>query len=165
MTLQQLAEAAGVSPALISKIETERGNPSIGSIRKIARALGVPTAFLFVGEDLYEPEPVTINHTQRYHHNGVETKVIIAPTDTGHRFLTIRAKPNAERGNRLFPHEPHSGFEQGVILSGRMELTIGNKVYLLEVGDSISFSSRLPHSWRNPGPEELYAAWIISSTV
>lgn len=162
LTLQQLADAAGVSTALISKVETGGGNPSINSVRKIAFALGVPTAFLFVGEDLYEQELVTVNQTQRYNYGGVETKVVVASTDPGLRFLTVKASPNAERGSRLFPHDPHNGFEQGIILSGQMELIIGGKTYLLKTGDSISFSSRLPHSWRNPGPEELHAAWVIS---
>jgi len=162
LTLQQLASAAGVSTALISKVETGGGNPSINSVRKIAFGLGVPTAFLFVGENLSDQELVSVNHTQRYSFGGVDTKVVVAPIDTGLRFLTVRARPNSERGSRLFPHDPHNGIEQGIIISGQMELTIDGKTHLLRAGDSFSFSSRLPHSWRNPGLEELHAVWVIS---
>ena len=33
---------------------------------------------------------------------------------------------------------------------------------ILEVGDSISYSSSIPHWYRNPGPEPVTALWVVT---
>ena len=48
----------------------------------------------------------------------------------------------------------HDAEEGGVILSGRLEVTVGNKVQVLTAGDAYRFNSRLPHRFRNTGSED-----------
>ena len=54
----------------------------------------------------------------------------------------------------------HAGEEGGVIVEGELELTVAGKTWLLGVGDSYYFDSRLPHRFRNPGavPTRLVSA-------
>lgn len=44
----------------------------------------------------------------------------------------------------------HEGEETGVLVEGRLELTVGDEVYVLESGDSYYFDSTRPHRFRNP---------------
>ena len=45
----------------------------------------------------------------------------------------------------------HEGQEGGVVLKGRIEVTVGNDVRVLGPGDSYYFDSKLPHRFRNVG--------------
>jgi len=56
----------------------------------------------------------------------------------------------------------HIGKELGVIIKGKGECTVGNQVYSLQEGDSISFSADAPHQIRNVGRRPLRAFWIIT---
>jgi len=49
MSLDQLAVASGVSRAALSQIETQKSNPSLGVMWKIAVGLGIPFSELLGG--------------------------------------------------------------------------------------------------------------------
>ena len=71
----------------------------------------------------------------------------------------LEIKPQGEKGSKEYGHK---GKEFGVIIEGRGEFRIGNKTYLLEKGDSISFASDLPHVLKNIGECNLKAFWVIT---
>ena len=55
----------------------------------------------------------------------------------------------------------HNGREFGLVLSGRLGITIGFDDYLLEPGDSVSFDSTTPHRLHNDGTEPVRAVWVV----
>ena len=54
----------------------------------------------------------------------------------------------------------HEGEEGGIILSGRLEVTVGEATRILGAGDAYYFNSRQPHRFRNVGNE---ACTLVSS--
>jgi len=60
----------------------------------------------------------------------------------------------------LYTHD--SDEECLVVLKGRMEVNVGGQIYVLEEGDAITFSSRIPHGWRNVGSETAELIWVIA---
>jgi len=56
--------------------------------------------------------------------------------------------PDADTGEEMYTH---SGEEAGIVVSGSIELTVGEETSLLATGDGYLFDSRLPHRFRNPG--------------
>jgi mannose-6-phosphate isomerase-like protein (cupin superfamily) len=48
----------------------------------------------------------------------------------------------------------HKGEEGGVVVKGRIELTVGAATRILSAGDAYYFSSAVPHRFRNPGRED-----------
>ena len=48
----------------------------------------------------------------------------------------------------------HESEESGLVLQGRLELTVGDEVYVLNKGDAYLFDSNFPHRFRNTGREE-----------
>ena len=54
----------------------------------------------------------------------------------------------------------HEGEECGIILSGRLEVTVAGQQAVLRPGDAYYFRSSQPHQFRNPGAEscELISA-------
>ena len=69
---------------------------------------------------------------------------------------TTRYAPGASTGDDLYTHK---GEEAGLVLEGRIELTLGDEVFLLETGDSFSFPSTIPHTYRNPGDTPAAVIW------
>ena len=66
---------------------------------------------------------------------------------------------NSDTGEEMLYHE---GEEAGVLVAGRLELTVGDEVYVLECGDSYYFQSNQPHRFRNP--YEVPARLISATT-
>ncbi len=55
----------------------------------------------------------------------------------------------------------HSGREFGIVLSGRLGVTVGFEEHVLDPGDSISFESTVPHRLHNDGKEVVTAIWVV----
>ena len=63
LTLRDLADAAGCSESLLSKIENGRANPSLKMIHRVASALGTPVAGLSAPERQKHARRSPINST------------------------------------------------------------------------------------------------------
>src|SRR5277367_6868424 len=69
----------------------------------------------------------------------------------GKRSMAIlheRYPANADTGEEMLSH---AGEEGGVIVKGRIELTVGGESRTLGAGDGYYFKSTLPHRFRNNG--------------
>ena len=85
-SLRELAAKANVSPSLLSKIENEKANPSVGSLHSIADALSLPITYFFPQEDSAEPgipPPVA----------ELEHKAIAEPNYDGHTDEVVPLSP------------------------------------------------------------------------
>ncbi len=56
----------------------------------------------------------------------------------------------------------HEGEECGYIIKGKMKITLGNKEYLLEEGDSFYFNSTIPHVYENYDDEVCISVWAMT---
>jgi len=54
----------------------------------------------------------------------------------------------------------HAGEEVGYLLEGTLELLLGEKRHLLQAGDAFTFSSQVPHGYRNPGSTVARILWV-----
>ncbi len=61
-----------------------------------------------------------------------------------------RYAPGADTGADMLRHD---GEEGGVVVRGRIELTVGSETRVLGTGDAYYFSSAIPHRFRNIGSE------------
>ena len=68
------------------------------------------------------------------------------------QILYERYEPGADTGATMFQHDSHEG---GFVLTGTLELTVGDQIGLLGPGDAFLFNSRTPHRYRNAGNEVL----------
>ncbi|MDC7227565.1 MAG: helix-turn-helix domain-containing protein [Spirochaetales bacterium] len=164
MTLKDVAAEAGVSESLISQIERNRVSPSIDTLIAIANTLNIDLEYLF--KDLKHDNTVSIvkpADRNRLIQNGVDYQQLSFIPETGINpsveAFYIDIPPGKEKGDLEFGHP---GRELGTIIEGEGELLYGTSTYRLEAGDTLSFSSDIPHSIKNTGKTMMKAMWIIT---
>lgn len=163
LSARDLAERAGISVAMLSRIETGAAAPSVPTLDGIARGLGVPIARLFATHDevrdcIYVPAGQGLRVDRRGSRFGHDYQVL-GKSLAGPIYLEpylITLDENSEL-NMSFQHE---GTEFLFILSGSMRYRYQDKSYLLKPGDSLMFDSNGIH-----GPEELIRAPVRCLSV
>lgn len=94
-------------------------------------------------------------------HEGADVEVLSEGTlGVKMQPLIFTLKVGGHTGNQLNPHE---GEEFGMVLKGRIELSVGEVKHIMEEGDSVSFNSIQPHKFVNVGGEEAVVFWVIFS--
>jgi len=161
-TLKEVAAAAGVSESLISQIERNKVSPSVDTLLSIAEALDIDLEFLF--RDHKKNKTLTVISSEDTDILSLD-KVVYRhlASITGDKqtieTMEIDIEPGGEKGRLEYGHP---GYEIGVIIEGTGEIVYGTKSYALKKGDSISFSSDIPHLLKNTGHKVLKAIWIIT---
>jgi len=162
-TLEELAQASGVSRAMISKIERGESSPTAMMLGRLAAGLDVSLSSLFA-EVEGTVEPVARFERQPLWRDP-ETGYIrrdVAPPGTGSSQNIVRVELPA--GARVaYPAFSYANTDHHILLlSGRLRFGNGTRVFDLEAGDCL----RLPEvadSWYfNPGPDPAeYLVMIV----
>jgi len=78
----------------------------------------------------------------------------------GMEFLHVRYEVDAS-SNASGNHTRHQGIEFGYVTVGRLHVTVGFDLLVLDPGDSIMFDASTPHLLANHGPVPTEAVWLI----
>lgn len=160
LSQRQLAQRAGVTNGTISLIEQNRCSPSVSSLRKVLQGIPMTLAEFFSSDDLPPREQIFFKGGDLVELTGlVKSRVgSISFRQVGDlrgrnlQVLHEKYAPGADTGGRtMLQHESEEG---GVIIKGRIELTVGDRKEILGPGDAYLFDSRIPHRFRNLGDEE-----------
>jgi transcriptional regulator with XRE-family HTH domain len=152
LSQRALAKTSGISNATISLIESRKLNPSIATLKRILD--GIPMHLsTFFADEVHEPAPVVYRSSDLVEIAGGKVsfrQVGHQLADRSIQILHERYEPGAETGKVALVHK---GEEGGVVIRGRLELTVGNERHVLGPGDAYYFDSSRPHHFRNVGSE------------
>lgn len=151
ISLRHLAQKAKVSPGLISQVERGLTQPSLDTLRQIARALEVP---LFSLLDAAEESACVVRADRRM--------VVSSPTGVQYQ----RLSPGFGKlellegflpagGSSVAEKWSHPSEECVLVLEGRLQVQVADDTYDIGAGDSCYFDSRLPHAYCNPTREPV----------
>jgi transcriptional regulator with XRE-family HTH domain len=161
MTLRQVAERAGLTQSYISQLERGRVNGSIGSLQRIAAALGTTMAELFEPADSSPVRVVRKDARPTLVYGILGRKFLLTPTPLEHLEVFIgRFDPGGSTGEELYSHGDSD--ELFLVLSGSFELAIGDTRLTLADGDCVNYRSSLPHRAVNVGTGIGEVMWIVS---
>jgi transcriptional regulator with XRE-family HTH domain len=163
LTLEETGRRSGISTGLLSQIERGRANPSFNTLAQLAHALDVPIGRLFHYAD-EKPPPVVRADERRsldFHERQDDAShYLLTPTLEGSlEAVWVEAPPDYDTSGTPFAHP---GEEFGIVLEGRHEVYLDGVRHELGPGDSITYSSTVPHWYRNPGPDVVKAIWVIT---
>jgi transcriptional regulator with XRE-family HTH domain len=163
-TLKVVALRAGISESLLSQIETNKVSPAIETLFKITDALGVEPEIFFA--EISKERSVDVvkkNERRVFDEKGIRYHKLSCTINSNSRneieAYMIEISPGLKKESGI---SKHTGQECGIIISGKASFHFGEECYLLEEGDSISFSSTVPHQIQNVGKSALKAYWVTS---
>jgi transcriptional regulator with XRE-family HTH domain len=153
-TLDQLAEAAGVSRRMVVNVEQGAANPSVGTLLRISDALGVGLPSL-----VEHPRPKPVKVTRQG-----EGAVLWSGELGGRGVLVAGTEPPdvVELWDwTLGPGDAHVSEAHTVgtkelvqVQQGSITIEVGDQLVTLDVGDAVSFPGDVAHSYANPGVEQ-----------
>jgi transcriptional regulator with XRE-family HTH domain len=162
LTLQQVAHRTRLSVSYLSQIERNLLHPSVSTLKNIAQALGIPAGKLMFPATT-SPKRALVSVQRKgerkrivFPHSNIEYQLLTPDLRRRVSMLWLTAQPGAESG----PAFTHEGEDGVVVLKGKLSMEIGGVWHELKSGDSIYFSSALPHRWRNPGRVLAEAIWM-----
>ena len=154
LTIADVAERAGLSRGMVSKIENGQVATSLDSLARLTDVLGLTLSQLF--RDYDSPEGGA-QHIKA----GDGLEVVRRGTKQGHTYHLLAYNRGYQRNfepflismddqSEAFPTFQHEGMQFIHMLEGLIDYRHGQHVYRLEVGDSFTFDAQVPH-----GPEHL----------
>jgi transcriptional regulator with XRE-family HTH domain len=190
LSVRELARRISCSPSLISQIERGLSAPSVGILYAIATELRASLDFLFGSAVSGDAMLATAHGDGRVRPEGAENGAG-AGWASGHGLVQRAGRratidlASGVRWERLTPgaddrvdfleviYEPsghstdarrplrHDGQEYGLIISGRLQASVGFETFELEPGDSIAFDSSVPHQYWNTTGADVHAVWVV----
>jgi transcriptional regulator with XRE-family HTH domain len=175
LSQRELARRLGLSPSLISQLESGQSRPSVGTLYSIVTELGVTLDQVIRGSDGAARDGARAGEGAA----SVRSPVVhpddraAIDLDSGVRWEELGAVPEEgidflhaiyEVGGASTPDESlmrHHGREYGYVMSGTLGIQIGFQEYTVGTGDSIAFDSTVPHRLFNKGDVPVHAIWFV----
>lgn len=162
MRLKDLAERAGCSESMVSKIENERVVPSLTTLHRLCKVLNLGVSALLHGDTTTavaisrQGERPVIGHAEAQGNERIHAEVIVPQSDGRllEGFIVV-LQPGGFSGELQ-----HKGEEAGYVIEGLLELTVNGERFLLQSGDSFHFLSDMVHTYSNPGAAVTRVVWI-----
>lgn len=163
LTLSQLADSCNLSIGYISQIERDLAYPSIPALVNIARSLGVTVQWFFAGA-LAAPQGERGyvvrrgNRLKIQYDHGIVDELLTPKMSLQVEMIYTRMPPGTESADSY----SHDGDSVGFVISGELDIWVGEHHFRLYEGDSCSYSAGEPHRYKNQGRREAIVIWAIS---
>jgi transcriptional regulator with XRE-family HTH domain len=151
MSVRTLAAETGFSPSLISQVEHSQVMPSIGSLERIAMALGVSLGGFFAEPETSAVRLVRADARQKLTSTWSPVSIeALAPMDSSSQLEPVMLTMEPGGCSGKYPAVP-GGEKFALLFAGEVTLTLGSEVYVLKQGDTITFIPAAPYQWDNIG--------------
>lgn len=181
--VRELARVLKCSPSLISQIERDKANPSVNTLYSIANVLGISVDSMFAPHSKSSavsnvdgrasasltslPASTTPTTVQRRDSrlainldHGVRWELLTSTPEHNNEFMEVTYPAgSSSAGDNEFVR--HSGREYAIVLEGSLSAQIGDEIFELEHGDSLSFDPTTPHRFWNDGATVVRAVWFV----
>jgi transcriptional regulator with XRE-family HTH domain len=160
LRLTDLAEKSGYSISLLSQLENNKISPSIETLYKLSNIFGRPIGYFF--EDFEGNGDLVVKRGQR-------KKMLLDDGESQFELLSSNLQNKSmealvirlKRGHTS-PEKTHVGEEVGLVVKGKICVTLGGVKHILEEGDSIYYSATIPHMIGNIADSEVVLFWVMT---
>ena len=163
-TLTDIAGKTGLSASYLSQIETGKASPSVKALHSISQALGVTISWFFSPstDDADELQDIVVRRANRRSlrfKSGIVDELLSPNLRRRLELLRCTFPPGTSSGAEPYQHE---GEEAGLVVSGTLDLWIGDTHVALSEGDSFAFESDIPHRYENRSDTDTIVVWSIT---
>lgn len=162
MSLGELSEQSGVAKSIISQIERNETNPTIGTVYRLSRALDTTIDEVLKHDsdpnfvEVQTRSGVPILESQ----DGLCRLAIAGPLNLVEQlqWYDFQARPG---GALESDSHPPGTVEHLYLLKGELEVTCDGETRLLKTGESVRFRGDRPHRLYNPGIDYAHATMVL----
>jgi transcriptional regulator with XRE-family HTH domain len=166
LTIEQLAQATGLTKGFLSQVERDLASASVDSLLKICGALDIRVGDLF---DAEEERPALVP-------GGERPALAFGGIGAEDHLLTPRSNRHLQVLHSTLAAGGHSGDEEGYktatdaqfvyVIKGEFEITLDEETFRLGAGDSLTFTGREPRRWRNPSrTKAVELLWAMTPSL
>lgn len=159
MSQRDLAARSGMTSGAISLIEQNKTSPSVSSLKRLLDAVPMSISEFFseieaagAPKYFYSADEFVELSPERVGLGDGASRVSLRQVGDAWRhtiqMLHETYPPGSDTGPEMLSHVSE---ESGVVVSGIIEVTVGDQVRVLNAGDGYVFDSRIPHRFRNIG--------------
>lgn len=164
LSLAEVSVAAGISVAMLSRIERGKSTPSLKALEKLRVALDVTMGDLFP-PTAAEGAPCPVVRARdrislEFPEIGLTKQKLSPGAPSDLELLLLVIAPGGGSGPEPWTRP---GEKAGLVVDGAARLVIGKVAYDLAAGDSFQFDSSRPHRFDALGEETVRILWIIKS--
>lgn len=162
MSARALAQASGVSGGFLSQVENGKVMPSVGTLIRIATALGTRVGDLFDQVDQGGGRVIRASGRPAYPltEQGVYDALLSSDPSGEVEVLHSTIEPGAGTGDALYTHG--TNVEVVYVERGEIHIRLDHEEIRLEAGDSVTFSGETPHGAVNRGSEPAVLIWVAA---
>jgi quercetin dioxygenase-like cupin family protein len=156
ITYDMLANETGLTVAFLKSIESGKTTPPVGTLLQIARALQIDSGFFLKKEQTKMQKRIKA-YSQRTDNYAYET--LTPGAENKHlKAFKVQIDPLQEHQGVSYQHE---GEEFVYVLTGVIEVIVGEHINKLAPGDSLHFNSGIRHLLRNVSSEKAELLVVI----
>jgi transcriptional regulator with XRE-family HTH domain len=148
MTLADLSAATDISVSTLSRLESGQRRPNLELLLPLARAYGVPLDEL-IGAPATEDPRI---HEQPFTRRGM---TFVPLTRRSGGLQAYKVVIPADRLPQKSDPKVHEGYEWLYVLSGQLQLVLGEHDLVLRAGEAAEFETRIPHWFDRTGSERV----------
>jgi transcriptional regulator with XRE-family HTH domain len=160
ISLRELGDLTGLSAGFLSQVENDQTDPSISSLQKIATALKVPM-FTFLNGSEKTEQVVRRTARRQLSFPNPHVQFDLLTNDLNRQmagFLIHLKSGESHQAQQLY----RATEEMMYVISGRMEILVGDNIHSLEPGDSIYYEGSQLVRFTAKGEEDLVSLCMIT---
>jgi len=156
VSFDRLANETGFTVEYLKNIETGKEIPPVGALLQISRALELDSGYLLREQETNLKKRVKA-YTKRTENYAYTT---LTPGAENKHLKAFKVTVDALKDHKGVGYQ-HEGEEFVYVLSGKMEISVGEHVNKLKSGDSLHFNSGIRHMMKNIGKENAELLVVI----
>ncbi|KIA73809.1 helix-turn-helix domain-containing protein [Arthrobacter sp. MWB30] len=158
LTIEQVADATGLTKGFLSRVERDLTSPSVASLVTLCQVLSVSVGDLFAAPETHltrrdDGPRISLGG------QGIVERLLTARSERRLQILQATIEPGGRGENELYAVD--CDVDVLHVVKGRIKLILTNEEYDLEEGDTLSFPGREPHTWINPTDETVEVLWVL----
>ena len=159
-TLEEVAEASGLTKGFLSKIERDLASASVAALLRICATLNVPLSSLFENDST--GEVVRSGSYPRIDFGGQDLAeyLLTPPAERRVQVILSKVQPGGGSGNEGYSLPAEVEFVY--VVSGALDLGFAERTIRLGAGDAFTFDPSTPHTFRAADPEApTTVMWVL----
>ena len=140
LTLEEVATRAGIDVSTLSRLESGKRRLALDHLPRLAAALSVSTDELLGPSQATDPRVRAASQTR-----GLVTYWPLTRHGGSAGLQAFKIRISARRRTPPSELPTHEGHEWLYVLSGRLQLILGEQHFVIDPGEAVEFSTWTPH--------------------